>query len=522
MTTQALSLPLDITWQRLGYSRDMIDTNFGDINLPPKWRSSLAVYSYVVPEEQTAESYPDARIIYLKLTCSITGWNPNEDLRETVNLDEVGDQLDDTQVSLWKAIQSAGWAETYWPCLGAIAQIAVYPSQDDDVGPDDFPYIIDFEPKKRELYEAVSETGEFLSSSLESLNVQKGTTKVHGTESTHTGKVSADYGTPVWGVEGSYEYSKKYSDMDTTVDMRTTDSSREKRESTSFSTSFSQMYQLFNGYHLGTNRALFAIAPRPHIANKSENADFNLLSGQRKLEGIQEMFLVVHVPKTLAGICIQASLDTGHKVTDQDGRSITCVDISKTPLVVTRRIIRSCGLFEETGPRLIPTPTSDGQLVDQGLLLTANEWCLAEAVTPSSMAMLVLPGDEGKRARLEIANQRNLFQQSLMSRMISGFSAGNYTPRPFSESNTFLRLATLTARDMELDLRTLEKNGYLTKALQDQFMKAGIKTVADLFSEKTDENRAMNMEQLKQLREKILGSVSDAAKIHKSQKYSKK
>jgi len=65
MTTQTLTVPLDITWQRLGYSRDMIDTNFGDINLPPKWRSSLAVYSYVVPEEQTAESYPDSRIGYL-------------------------------------------------------------------------------------------------------------------------------------------------------------------------------------------------------------------------------------------------------------------------------------------------------------------------------------------------------------------------------------------------------------------------------------------------------------------------
>lgn len=525
MTTQALTLPLDITWQRIGYSRDMIDTSFGNINLPAKWRSSLAVYSYVVPEEQTAESYPGARIVYLKLTSSITGWNPSEELRDAVDLDEIGDRLDDTQASMWEAIQSEGWAETYWPCMGAIAQIAVYPSQGDDIGPDDFPYIMDFEPKKRELYEAVSETGEFLSSSLENINVQKGTTKVKGTESTHTAKVSANYGVKdVWGVGGSYEYSKKYSDSDTTVDMKTTDSSREKRETTSFSTSFSQMYQLFNGYHLGTNRAVFAIAPRPHVASQSELADFNLINGQRKLEGIQEMFLVVHMPSKLNGICIQAALDTGHWVEDENEQSITCSDSSGPQLVVTRRVIRSCGSFDETGSRLIATPVGSGQPLDQqfGLDNVSNEWCLAEdPISQSSMAKLVAPGGAGIRTGIEIANQRNLLQKRIIGKMVSGFSAGNYRPRPFSETNTFLRLARLTARNIELDLSALAKDGYLSKGMQVKFKKAGISTIGDLFSEETDENRAVNLEELRELREKILGSVSDAARIRKSQRYSR-
>ncbi len=72
MTSQALTLPLDITWQRLAYSRDMIDNNFGNLDFPPKWRSSMTVYSYVVPKEQTAESYPNGRIVYMRLTCSVT------------------------------------------------------------------------------------------------------------------------------------------------------------------------------------------------------------------------------------------------------------------------------------------------------------------------------------------------------------------------------------------------------------------------------------------------------------------
>jgi hypothetical protein len=50
----------------------MIDTNFGDLIFGPKWRSSLAVYYYIVPDEETADAYPNSRIVYLKFTSSIT------------------------------------------------------------------------------------------------------------------------------------------------------------------------------------------------------------------------------------------------------------------------------------------------------------------------------------------------------------------------------------------------------------------------------------------------------------------
>ena len=182
MATQSLNLPLDITWQRLAYSRDMVDTSFDLSSLPPKWRSSMAVYSYVVPEEQTIESYPDSRIIYLKLSCSITGFNISEDLVDPKEVDATGDSLDDLQSSSWEAVQSEGWANQYWGCHGAIAQIAVYPSAEDDVGPDDFPFIQDFEPKKRELFETRSESGEYLSGTSENINVLKGTTTTQNTE----------------------------------------------------------------------------------------------------------------------------------------------------------------------------------------------------------------------------------------------------------------------------------------------------------------------------------------------------
>ena len=125
---QSLTPPQDITWTRLAFSRDMIDTNFDDMAFRPKWRSSLSVYHYVVPDEETADAYPNSRIVYLKLTCSITGWNPSEDLRFASEVAQESGTWDDLQRTLWEVILASGWASKYWPCLGAIMQLAVYPN----------------------------------------------------------------------------------------------------------------------------------------------------------------------------------------------------------------------------------------------------------------------------------------------------------------------------------------------------------------------------------------------------------
>jgi hypothetical protein len=67
----------------------------------------------------------------------------------------------------------------------------------------------------------------------------------------------------------------------------------------SHTTSFNQLYQLLNAYHLGTNRCVFLVAPRPHIVTRETGQiDFNLLDGPRRLEGIQNFFLVVECPNS--------------------------------------------------------------------------------------------------------------------------------------------------------------------------------------------------------------------------------
>ena len=135
MAADALSIPFDITWKRLAWSVDMLDRSFGN-GLPPKWRSSMAVYAYVVPLLETAEDYPDGRIVYLKLSASITGWSP----RETIEGHFLPDpSWDPWQRAAWEAIAaSPTLTRSYWPCVAAIAQLGVYFRPEAGVADDDY------------------------------------------------------------------------------------------------------------------------------------------------------------------------------------------------------------------------------------------------------------------------------------------------------------------------------------------------------------------------------------------------
>jgi hypothetical protein len=540
MSIQALTLPLDITWQRFGYSRDMVDTNFRTLSLPPKWRSSMAVYSYVVPDEQTAESYPNARIVYLRLTCSITGFNISEDLVDPDTVGESGDQLDDLQQSAWEAIQSQGWVNRYWPCLGAIAQIAVYPHDTEEVSPDDFPFILDFEPKKRELYETRSDTGEVLSGSSEKINVQKGTTNTESTEESNIltgGGAKFGLGKLEIGANISGEWGTRTKSGEERVNMQTTDTSRERRETTSFNTTYSQMYQLFNGYHLGTNRALFVIAPRPHTVSEPAQVDFNLISGQRKLEGIQDMFLVVQVPKTLKGICVQATLDTGHTVMTADGVILKINDgglpgdggrlppdiddpfppvdsldpgpptVWSSRLVVTRRTIRSCGLFSESN-RLQPTATPELVSESPGITIVHEEAIAAGHPEKS----LVKFAPTSKDLKYLVADQRNRFQGRIINSMLSGFSSGRYKPRPITETKVFADLTSLALQQLDIEIGTPAITRALKREDVQYLKRLRVNTVGKLFSVESNKIPAADRVQLDKIRKVIQEHVLQPAR----------
>jgi hypothetical protein len=161
----------------------------------------------------------------------------------------------------------------------------------------------------------VTDTGEVLSGSTTNLTIGKNALTNNSTE-----KSNLDSGSNV-AMNASYLGTGGGHNVGTIgqqgvvnrgsvefTNLRNEEASTERRELQSHSTQLAQMYNLFQGFHLGTNRALFMLEPRPHI----RQADVSFINGPRALEGIQEVFLTVVRPKQMQDFCVGVMLETAH------------------------------------------------------------------------------------------------------------------------------------------------------------------------------------------------------------------
>ena len=301
-------VPTDIPWERLCVSEDMIDRKVCDRDFPYRWRSSLAVFGYEPPKEEQVRE--DLIITYLKVVCTVTGFQPDPE--------EVG--LSDRRIdSYWndpEAIEDYKDAvSAYYGCYGAVLELAVAPNVKRDERPrvplSKYPYIADFQPKKRELYEVVTETGQVMSRSLDQANVKKGMTTSESHEVLDVFKgvtASGEYS----GVKASLGVSGEWGTKDMTKqeysDVRTTDRLSELSQTYGHSTTINQLYHQLSSYHLGTNRSVFLMLPRPHIVE----SETGFVNGPRLLEGVQEFFFVIARPKSEKAFCVEAYMETAH------------------------------------------------------------------------------------------------------------------------------------------------------------------------------------------------------------------
>ena len=145
-----------------------------------------------------------------------------------------------------------------------------------------------------------------MSRTLDNINVRKGSTTASSHEVVDIFNGMSGYGSgPVGGGGGSIQGQWGTKDMNQQYTTCKPDQGREIRESFSHTTQLSQMYHQLNSYHLGTNRAVFFMLPRPHIVQpKDENGApiLTFVNGPRQLEGVQEFFLVVMRPKEMQDI----------------------------------------------------------------------------------------------------------------------------------------------------------------------------------------------------------------------------
>jgi hypothetical protein len=258
------------------------------------------------------------------------------------------------------------------------------------------------------------------------------------------------------------------------------------------------MYQLFNGYHLGTNRALFVVAPRPHTVSDSSQTEFNLIDGERKLEGIQEVLLIVHMPKSQDGFCVQASLDTGHQATysapnhlvlmrpKDDGGPRPSGEPPPPPppppaptpikqLIITRRVAQSCGTFDENGNlrlRKLVEPGRPRPIMGE----------LALPDLPTKVLLRTAGGESEKTSRVRTANNLNALQSQITRSMLDSASSVTYTPKDFVETAVFKSLVASEARSVDTLLTKLAEKGHISREAVQALARYKIQTVGDLFA----------------------------------------
>jgi hypothetical protein len=337
MSNFKLNLPTDIPWERICVTEDMIDRVVCDERLPGKWRSSIAVFKYRPADE--FQEFPKYNITYLKVTTTITGYQPlDQEIQGTIDWDDVNVTSVPGLTDLLNA---------YNPCHGAIVQIVVGPRGNNrQLALDKYPFFMDFEPKKRELYEVATDTREKQSRSIQAINTTKSAGSTQSLEVLDV-DMGGSFG---FGAQGSYagtgggfnvssssqgQWGTKRLNADESMSSRSSDVAQEKRETFSFTTQLSQMYHLLDSYHLGTNRVVFFVQPRPHTLEEPSG----FVRGPRPVEGMQEFFLIVAQLKDQEDFCVSVRLDTSHLTT--------------TPIMDYERKTDVSGMASATAP--IPT-----------------------------------------------------------------------------------------------------------------------------------------------------------------------
>jgi hypothetical protein len=140
--------------------------------------------------------------------------------------------------------------------------------------------------------------------SLEALDIDMGNSSQFGSQGSYLGTGGGqNIGATRQGQWGTREVGNNQSGLTITAD-----NANEKRETQSFTTQISQLYHLLDAYHVGTNRALFLLESRPHVLEPTSG----FVRGPRPLDGIQEFFLIVALPKNEHKFCVSVRLDTAH------------------------------------------------------------------------------------------------------------------------------------------------------------------------------------------------------------------
>lgn len=305
MPTEPLA-PDSIPWKTIAASPDMMDITFNNRRFPFAWRSSLAISVYEPPTEALPTLMCGQRIAFVKVTCSLTGYQPSGGDGGEVTFGDV--PLEELE----------RLTSEYLGCYGALLNVAFFPPSGGLVvvgsQPDlrQFPHVLDFSPKNRELIRGITESGEMLTGSSRSIGIDQSKTTTSKNETT----VGVEAGIKIEPVEATASIEHTWGSSEENkqgLSLETGDSLQNKK---GYATTLDQLYSLLTGYHTGTNRATVIMLARPGTLQATDRRTFAL--GLRMLEGVQDFVFVVARPQDQDRMCIEAALHTGHFPEDVD------------------------------------------------------------------------------------------------------------------------------------------------------------------------------------------------------------
>jgi len=300
-------LSISIPWKVIAASPDMMDVNYNNRRFPPAWHSSLAISVYEPEVDELPSNLCDQKIAFVKVTCSLTGFQPVKGISGDVNLgDEPLEELERLTTE-------------YLGCYGALLNVAFFPPP--PIIPlgggvpnlANYPHILDFSPKSRELVRSMTESGDTLTGSTRNIRIDQSHTTTQKNETTLSAEATVEAGGgDSGGLKPKLTGRVSHTWGTTTEDTRglsvETGGILEQRKS--YSTDLDQLYSLLTGYHSGTNRATFIMLARPGTQQATNRRTFAL--GLRMLEGVQDFIFIVSRPVDQDSLCIEASLNTGH------------------------------------------------------------------------------------------------------------------------------------------------------------------------------------------------------------------
>lgn len=298
-TGRSKMIDIGIPWKVIAASPDMMDITYNNRRFPYAWRSSLAISVFEPATVDLPANLCQQKIAFVKVTCSLTGYQRSGDEADITFGEEPLEELNRL-------------TSEYLGCYGALLNVSFFPPPPEveviEQPPDltQFPYILDFSPKSRELVRAISESGELLTGSSRNVGIDQSLTTTNKSETT----VGLEAGYESGGLKATGKISHTWGS--TAEDKRglSVDSGLSEERSQRYTTQLDQLYSLLTGYHSGTNRATFIMLARPGTLQPTNRRTF--APGLRMLEGVQEFIFVVSRPSSLLSLCIEASLNTGH------------------------------------------------------------------------------------------------------------------------------------------------------------------------------------------------------------------